>query len=128
MSNIDTIRGLESVHRIKAIESTYEVREVKQDIVYLRKKALLLQRNAVLTGDWTYYAQLLDIQDRIRCHKEILEKYPYDGKSTCAECLEKAANIFKFFINNFYLYYYFTLLFKSEISKTHFISITLSQF
>lgn len=87
MSNIDTIRGLESVHRIKAIESTYEVREVKQDIVYLRKKALLLQRNAVLTGDWTYYAQLLDIQDRIRCHKEILEKYPYDGKSTFAECL-----------------------------------------
>ena len=128
MSNIDIIRGLESVHRIKAIESTYEVREEKQDIVYLRKKALLLQRNAVLTGDWTYYAQLLDIQDRIRCHKEILEKYPYDGKSTFAECLEKAANIFKFFINNFYLYYYFTLLFKSEISKTHFISITLSQF
>ena len=32
MSNIDTIRGLESVHRIKAIESTYEVREVKKDI------------------------------------------------------------------------------------------------
>ena len=30
MSNIDTIRGLESVHRIKAIESTYEVREVKK--------------------------------------------------------------------------------------------------
>ena len=78
MSNIDTIRGLESVHRIKAIESTYEEREVKKDIVYLRKKALLLQRNAVLTGDWTYYAQLLDIQDRIRCHKEILEKYPYE--------------------------------------------------
>ena len=75
MSNIDTIRGLESVHRIKAIESTYEVRAVKQDIVYLRQKALLLQRNAVLTGDWSYYAQLLDIQDRIRCHKDFLEKY-----------------------------------------------------
>ena len=66
MSETDEIRGLESVHRIKAIESTYEVRAVKQDIVYLRQKALLLQRNAVLTGDWTYYAQLLDIQDRIR--------------------------------------------------------------
>ena len=24
MSNIDTIRGLESVHKIKAIESTYD--------------------------------------------------------------------------------------------------------
>ena len=67
----------------------YEVREVKQDIVYLRQKALLLQRNAVLTGDWSYYAQLLDIQDRIRCHKEILEKYPYDGKSTFEELLKK---------------------------------------
>ena len=89
MSEIDEIRGLESVHRIKAIESTYEEREVKQDIVYLRQKARLLQRNAVLTGDWTYYAQLLDIQDRIRCHKEILEKYPYDGKSSFAELLKK---------------------------------------
>ena len=90
MSETDEIRGLESVHRIKAIESTYEVKAVKQNIVYLRQKALLLQQNAVLTGDWTYYAQLLDIQVRIRCHKEILEKYPYDGKSTFAECLEKA--------------------------------------
>ena len=34
MSEIDEIRGLESIHRIKAIESTYEVRPVKQDIVY----------------------------------------------------------------------------------------------
>ena len=90
MSEIEEIRGLESVHRIKAIESAYEVRAVKQDIVYLRRKELLLQRNAVLTGDWTYYAQLLDVQDRIRCHKEILEKYPYDGKSTFAQCLDKA--------------------------------------
>ena len=94
--NNPEIRDLESVHRIKAIESTYEVRAVKQNIVYLRQKALLLQRNAVLTGDWTYYAQLLDIQDRIRCHKEILEKYPYDGKSTFAECLEKANLIARF--------------------------------
>lgn len=90
MSELDKIRGLESVHRIKAIESTYEVRAVKQDIVYLKRKAQLLQRNAVLTGDWAYYAQLLDVQDRIRCHKEILEKYPYDGKSTFAEYLQKA--------------------------------------
>lgn len=42
----EEIRGLESVHRIKAIESTYEVRAVKQDIVYLRRKELLLQRKA----------------------------------------------------------------------------------
>lgn len=89
MSGIDEIRGLESVHRIKAIESTYEVRLVKQDIVYLKRKAQFLQRNAILTGDWTYYAQMLDIQDRIRCHKEILEKYPYDGKSSFAELLKK---------------------------------------
>ncbi len=93
MSEIDEIHDLESVHKIKAIESTYEVRAVKQDIVYLRQKALLLQRNAVLTGDWTYYAQLLDIQDCIRCHKELLEKYPYDGKSRFAECLEKAKKL-----------------------------------
>ena len=84
------IRGLESIHRIKAIESTYEVRAVQQDIVYLKKKEQLLQQTAVLTGAWTYYAQLLDIQDKIRCRKEILEKYPYDGKSTFAELLEQA--------------------------------------
>ena len=84
------IRGLESVHRVKAIESTYEVRPVKQDIVYLKKKEHLLQHKAVLTGNWTYYVQLLDVQNRIRCHKEILEKYPYDGKSTFAELLEQA--------------------------------------
>ena len=83
------IRGLESVHRIKAIESTYEVRAVQQDIVYLKKKEHFLQQKAVLTGDWTYYAQLLDIQDRIRCRKESLEKYPYDGRSTFAELLKK---------------------------------------
>ena len=90
MNEINEIRGLESVHRIKAIESTYEVRAVQQDIVYLKKKEHLLQQKAVLTGDWTYYAQLLNIQDRIRCRKEILEKYHYDGKSTFAECLENA--------------------------------------
>ena len=89
MSEIDEIRGLESVHRIKAIESTYEVRGVKQDIVYLQRKALFLQRNAILTGDWGYYAQLLDIQDRIRCHKEILKKYPYDGESSFSELLKR---------------------------------------
>ncbi len=78
MSNIDTIRGLESVHKIKAIESTYEVREVKQDIVYLRQKALLLQRNAVITGDWSYYAQLLDIQDSIDITHIFVPSYFFD--------------------------------------------------
>lgn len=48
------IRGLESVHRIKAIEATYEVRAVQQDIVYLKKKEHLLQQKVVLTGDWAY--------------------------------------------------------------------------
>lgn len=93
MNKINEIRGLESVHRIKAIESTYEVRAVQQDIVYLKRKEHLLQQKAVLTSDWSYYAQLLDVQDRIRCHKEILEKYPYDGKSSFAGLLEKAVQI-----------------------------------
>ena len=39
--NNPEIRGLESVHRIKAIESTYEVRAVKQDIVYQLKINIL---------------------------------------------------------------------------------------
>ena len=42
--NNPEIRGLESVHRIKAIESTCEVRAVKQDIVFLRKKVKLIAR------------------------------------------------------------------------------------
>ena len=53
-----------------------------------------LKKQALATGTAYYYQQLSELQ-RVKeevaaCHKEILEKYPYDGKSTFKELLAKA--------------------------------------
>ena len=47
---------------------------------------------ALLTNDWQYYRKLAFLQhpETKAARKEILEKYPYDGKSTFAELLAKA--------------------------------------
>ena len=82
MGKIDELRGLESVHKIKAIEPTYEVRGVQKDITYLKRKKLSLQQKAAVTGHWGYYQELLSVQEALRCRQEILEKWPNEkGKS-----------------------------------------------
>ncbi len=53
-----------------------------------------LKTQAAFTGKTYYYQQLSELQ-RVKeevaaCRKEILEKYPYDGKSTFKELLAKA--------------------------------------
>ena len=47
---------------------------------------------AYLTNDWRYYARLAFLQnpETKAARKEILEKYPYDGKSSFSELLAKA--------------------------------------
>lgn len=63
----------------------------KVPLIYDRNYELRLERMAVITGDWYYYNKLLNVRrERMEveaAHKEILEKYPYDGKSTFAELL-----------------------------------------
>ncbi len=53
-----------------------------------------LTTQAAVTGKTYYYQQFSELQ-RVKeevaaCRKEILEKYPYDGKSTFKELLAKA--------------------------------------
>lgn len=47
---------------------------------------------AAVTGSWRYYQKVLELQapDLLAARKEILEKYPYDGKSTFKELLARA--------------------------------------
>ena len=63
----------------------------KVPLIYDRNYELRRERMAVMTGNWYYYNKLLNVRrERMEveaAHKEILEKYPYDGKSTFAELL-----------------------------------------
>ncbi len=50
---------------------------------------LSFQHKATIYGDWGYYQKILDLRTWL-CSKErqeLLDKYPYDGKSTFAELL-----------------------------------------
>ena len=85
MAKIDGGSGFESVHKIKGAEGLYEVRAAQQDIAYLERREKSLQQKAIVTGNWKYYQELLFVQESLRCRKEILEKYPYDGKSSFSE-------------------------------------------
>ncbi len=53
-----------------------------------------LKIQAAATGKAYYFQQLSELQriekEVAACRKEILEKYPYDGKSTFAELLTQA--------------------------------------
>lgn len=72
----------------------YNLRKVP--LIYDRIYELRLERMAVITNDWYYYNKLLNLRrERMEveaAHKEILEKYPYDGKSTFAELLTAEIN------------------------------------
>ena len=55
----------------------------------MKRRLLILQYNAAVTGDSYYYRKIRDLKETMQYHQEILEKYPYDGKSTFAELLTK---------------------------------------
>ena len=38
-------------------------------------------------GSWNYYQNILELQVQIKNRQEIMDEYPYDGKSTFAELL-----------------------------------------
>ena len=60
----------------------------------LEKAELNLKYMAAVTGSSFYYQKLLEVQNELHEIKvakaEISEKYPYDGKSTFEELLQKA--------------------------------------
>ena len=81
------INKIESISRIipsQQIEKTEPI-----TLKSMKQNLLALQSKACIYNSWEYYQQILEIQENIRCHQEILEKYPYDGKSTFAELLAK---------------------------------------
>ena len=50
------------------------------------------RKMAAVTGSWCYYQKVLELQapDLLAARKEIIEKYPYDGKSTFKELMARA--------------------------------------
>lgn len=60
----------------------------------LENTELNLKYMAAVTGSSFYYQKLLEVQNELHELKvakaEITKKYPYDGKSTFAELLDKA--------------------------------------
>ena len=83
----------DSINRIEAIQgrvtSPTVVRPVTQSITQMKRELLANQYMACKYDSWSYYLNILELQEQIRCHQEIMEKYPYDGKSTFAELLAK---------------------------------------
>lgn len=76
------------IEPISRISPSLQIERVKPVTIKSMKQNLLaLQSKACIYNSWEYYQQILEIQENIRCHQEILEKYPYDGKSTFAELL-----------------------------------------
>ena len=81
INRIEPISRIIPRQPIKEIEPI-TIKSMKQDL-------LALQYRACKYNSWECYQQILEIKENIRCHQEILEIYPYDGKSTFAELLEK---------------------------------------
>lgn len=82
MTPINKIEPISRIIPSQQIEKTepITIKSMKQDL-------LALQYRACKYNSWECYQQILEIQENIRCLQEILEKYPYDGKSTFAELL-----------------------------------------
>ena len=83
----------DSINRIEAIQGRVTiptvVRPVTQSITQMKRELLANQYMACKYGSWSYYQNILELQEQIKCRQEIMEKYPYDGKSTFAELLAK---------------------------------------
>lgn len=82
MTPINRIEAISRIIPSQQIERTEPVtlKSMKQDL-------LALQYRACKYNSWECYQRIRELQENIRCHQEILEKYPYDGKSTFAELL-----------------------------------------
>ena len=82
--------SINRIEPISRISPSLQIERVKPVTIKSMKQNLLaLQSKACIYNSWEYYQQILEIQENIRCHQEILKKYPYDGKSTFAELLAK---------------------------------------
>ena len=79
------INRIEPISRISPSPQIERVKPVT--LKSMKQNLLALQYKACIYNSWECYQQILEIQENIRCHQEILEKYPYDGKSTFSELL-----------------------------------------
>lgn len=79
------INRIEQISRIIPRQPIKEIEPIT--IKSMKQDLLALQYRACKYNSWECYQQILEIKENIRCHQEILEIYPYDGKSTFAELL-----------------------------------------
>ena len=76
------------VYRCNGIEFRFERQALLSRVI------LYCQKMAVKTDNLKYYQRMLNVNEEIRENlaaiREVMEKYPYDGKSSFAELLEQA--------------------------------------
>ena len=101
-SNYSDLSSIPYVGRVAVIQEPGYMNLNRLDNNGLHTRELKFRYLAATTGDTIYYQKLLEVQKELRenalAHAEILEKYPYDGKSTFAELLEKAKLPANFFV------------------------------
>ncbi len=87
------INRIEPVSRVSAVSRIEPIQKIERTtpvtLTGMKQELLVLQYQASKYNSWEYYQQILELQEDIRCRQEIMEKYPYDGKSTFAELLTK---------------------------------------
>ena len=85
------INRIEPVSRVSAVSRIEPIQKIERTtpvtLTGMKQELLVLQYQASKYNSWEYYQQILELQEDIRCRQEIMEKYPYDGKSTFAELL-----------------------------------------
>ena len=85
------INRIEPVSRVSAVSRIEPIQKIERTtpvtLTGMKQELLVLQYQASKYNSWEYYQQILELQKDIRCRQEIMEKYPYDGKSTFAELL-----------------------------------------
>lgn len=96
-SGYSDLNGFPTVGKVAGVlNETNYYNLSKVPLIYDKNYELRLERMAAITGDWHYYNKLLNVRRKRMeveaAHREILEKYPYDGKSTFAELLTAEIN------------------------------------
>ena len=90
---IEEIHSVAPVRKIGPLQNISQISDIDGVTLHtmtdMRKHLLVLQYQATKSGAWGCYQKIQELQAAIRCRQEIIEKYPYDGKSTFAELLAK---------------------------------------
>lgn len=81
--------GVPVVGRVAGMDEPNHGNAKRFGVPRFRNEELNLKYFAALTGDSFYYQKLAELREAAAARREIMEKYPYDGKSTFAEFLKK---------------------------------------